>query len=145
MAHIQRSITIEAPVHEVYEYWSNPGNWPEVWPSMVEVTDVVMSPNGLGSTHRFVYKMAGIRLEGQGVVECIPDQRIISKSSGGIESSFVWTFEPEGDVTKMTMNVDYTVPVPVIGKMLEAFAVKMNEHEGRVTLDNIKARLEHHA
>ena len=146
MAHFQRHITIEAPVHEVFEYWKNPSNWPEVWPSMTEATDVVLTPDAVGTTARWVYKMAGVRLKGDGeIVECIPDRLIDYKTSGDIDSAFVWTFEDDGDGTKMLADVTYTVPIPVLGKLVEAFVLKVNEHEAEVTLANLKARMEHRA
>ena len=97
MATSQRSIVIEAPVHEVFEYWKNPGNWPEVWPSMVEVKDVVLTPEGVGTTDSWVYKMAGMHFKGTGeMVACIPDRLIEFKVYGDIDSTFVWAFEPDG-------------------------------------------------
>lgn len=145
MTHVQRSITIDAPPHVVYEHWSDPNNWPEVWPSLIEVTDVVTTPDGRGSTLRWVYKMAGVRLEGRGVVERVPDQRIVYTTTGGVESTLVWTYEPEGDGTKVTADVEYSIPVPVLGKLMEPFVLKANEHEAEATLANSKARMEHRA
>ncbi|MGM0386674.1 MAG: SRPBCC family protein [Actinomycetota bacterium] len=145
MAHFQRSIAIEAPVQAVYEHWSDPNNWPELWPSMIEVTEVDTTTDGLRSTMQWVYKMAGVRLEGRGVVERVPDQRIAYTTSGGVESTIVWAYEPEGDGTKVTADVEYTIPVPVLGKLLEPFVLKANEHEAEATLANFKARVEHRA
>jgi len=151
MAHFQRSITIEAPVHEVFEYWKDPRNWPEVWPSKIEASDVVQTPDGVGSTDNWVYKMAGMRFKGTGeIVACIPDRLIEYQTSGDIDSTFVWAFEPDGEgdeleenITRMRADVTYTVPIPLLGKLLEAFVLKVNEHEAEVTLANLKARMEH--
>jgi len=87
--------------------------------------------------------MAGIHLEGttEGV-ESIANQRIVSKTKGGVESTQTWMFQPEGDETKVTFEVEYTVPIPVLGKLAEAIIVKMNEHEGEVILANLKTRME---
>lgn len=57
----------------------------------------------------------------------------------------MWTYEPDGAGTKMKADVTYTVPVPVVGKLVEAFVLKSNEHEAEVTLANLKARFEHTA
>ena len=87
--------------------------------------------------------MAGIHLEGTSEdTEYIPNQRIVSKSKGGVESTQTWMFQPEGDETKVTFEVEYTVPIPVLGKLAEAIIVKMNEHEGEVILANLKTRME---
>jgi hypothetical protein len=50
--------------------------------------------------------------------------------------------EPEGADTKVTFTVDYTVPIPVLGKLAEAAIVKLNNHEGDVVMENLKTILE---
>ena len=136
------SITINAPVKKIFDYLSEPTNQPEVWPSLMEIKDVQRLPDGK-TKNRWVYKMAGIRLEGTSEgVESVANQRIVSKTKGGVESTQTWTFQPEAGGTKVTFEVEYTVPIPVLGKLAEAIIVKMNEHEGEVILANLKSRME---
>jgi hypothetical protein len=52
------------------------------------------------------------------------------------------TFRPEAGGTKVTFEVEYTVPIPVLGKLAEAIIVKMNDREGELILANLKARME---
>ena len=142
MAKITKSVTINAPVEKVYAFMSEPTNLPEIWPSMVEVKDVQPSPAG-GYNFSWVYKMAGVRFDGASeTTEAIPNQRVVTKSTKGIESTFVWMYEPEGDGTKLTLEIEYTVPIPLLGKLAEAFIVKQNQHEADVMLANLKARME---
>ena len=63
MAKLEKTITIKAPVEKVFNYIDDSTNLPEIWPSLVEVTDVQPLPNG-GHTIRWVYKMAGMRFKG---------------------------------------------------------------------------------
>ena len=136
------SITINAPVKKIFDYISEPTNQPEVWPSLMEIKDVQRLPDGKTKS-RWVYKMAGIRLEGTSEgVESVANQRIVNKTKGGVESTQTWTFQPEAGGTKVTFEVEYTVPIPVLGKLAEAIIVKMNEHEGEVILANLKSRME---
>jgi hypothetical protein len=51
-------------------------------------------------------------------------------------------FQPEAGGTKVTLEGEYTVPIPVLGKLAEAIIVKMNEHEVELILANLKARME---
>ena len=142
MAKLEKTITINAPVEKVFSYIDGGTNLPEIWPSLVEVKDVQRLPNG-GHSDRFVYKMAGIRLEGTSEdVEYIPNQRIVTKTTGGAESTQTWLFQPEAGGTKVTFKVEYTVPIPVLGKLAEAIIVKMNDREGDLILANLKARME---
>jgi uncharacterized membrane protein len=142
MARITRDIFIKAPVDQVFAYHSNPANQIEYWPSMIEIKDVEHFPGG-GMKYRWTYKMAGIRLEGlTETMEFDKNERIVTKSRGGIESTFTYEYKPEGEGTRVSVDVDYKVPVPVVGKVAEAFVLKFNEREVETILANLKDRLE---
>jgi carbon monoxide dehydrogenase subunit G len=142
MEKITKSISIDAPVEQVFEYINVPTNLPEIWPSMVEAKDVEKLPNG-GNHFKWVYKMAGMKLEGTSKdTDYSPNQHVISKTEGGIDSTTTWKTEPEGTGTKVTFIAEYSVPVPLLGKMAEKFIVKMNQKEAETLLANLKARME---
>jgi uncharacterized protein YndB with AHSA1/START domain len=142
MAKVRKTITINAPVEKVFGYIGEPTNLPAVWPSMVEAKDVQRLPNG-GTSFRWVYKMAGVRFEGTSEdTEYVANQRVVSKTKGGIESTVTWTAEPEAGGTKVTFEAEYTVPIPLLGKLAEALIVKQNERESETLLANLKARIE---
>ena len=142
MPKIERTISINAPVEKVFDYWTEPANLPEYWPSVVEVKDRQRLPNG-GNIFRWVYKMVGMRFEGTSEdVEYIANQRTVTKNKGGIESTITMMFQPENSGTKLTVQTEYTVPVPLLGKLAEAFIVKVNENETDLLLANLKARME---
>ena len=137
-----KSITIKSPVEKIFDYISEPTNLPEIWPSLMEIKDVQRLPDG-NINNRWVYKMAGMRFEGTSEgVESVANQRIVSKTKGGVESIQKWIFQSEGDETKVTIEMEYTIPIPLLGKLAEAIIVKMNEHEGELLLSNLKARME---
>ena len=142
MAKVEKTITINAPVEKVFGYIDEPTNLPEIWPSLMEIKDVQTLPNG-GHTDRWVYKMAGMRFEGttEGI-EHVTNQRIVSKTKGGVESTQTWVFQPEAGGTKVTFEVEYNIPIPVLGKLAEAIVVKMNDREGDSILANLKTRME---
>jgi uncharacterized protein YndB with AHSA1/START domain len=87
--------------------------------------------------------MAGVRLKGTTqTLEFVPNQRFVEETKGGLESTLTWTFEPEDGGTRLTVETQYKVPIPVLGRMAEALIVRMNEHEGELVLANLKARME---
>jgi uncharacterized membrane protein len=142
MAKLENSITINASAAKIFQYMSVPSNVPEIWPSMVEAKDVQRLPNG-GNSFRWVYKMAGMRFEGTSEdVEWVANERVVTESKGGIDSTMMWTYEPEEGGTKVTFGAEYTVPIPLLGRLAEAFIVRQNEHEAEVILANLKARME---
>jgi uncharacterized protein YndB with AHSA1/START domain len=142
MAKLVKSISIEAPVDQVFAYMSEPTNQVEIWPSIIEVSEVKRLPDG-GYTHDWVYKMAGVRLKGSTrTLEFVPNRRFVEKTRGGLDSTLTWTFEPEDGGTRLTVETEYKVPIPVLGRMAEALILKMNEQEGELVLANLKARME---
>jgi uncharacterized membrane protein len=142
MAKLQKSIVIKAPVEKVFSYMSDPTHLPDIWPSMVEVKDVKPSPAG-GSNFGWVYKMAGMHIDGASeTTEYLPNQRQVTQSTKGIQSKFTWTYQPDPAGVKLTVEVEYTVPVPVLGKVAEAVIVRQNEGEAETLLANLKARME---
>jgi uncharacterized membrane protein len=142
MAKVEKTVTIHAPVEKIFGYIAKPTDLPEIWPSMVEVKDVKELPNG-GHHFHWVYKMAGMRFEGDSDdVEYIANQRVVGQTKGGIEGTVTWNLQPKNGETQVTLDADYHVPIPLLGKLAEAFIVKQNEHEAEVILQNLKDRME---
>ncbi len=137
-----QSTSIHAPIKKVFEYFSNPANLPEFWPSLMEVKDIEQLPTG-GHRYNWVYKMAGLRFEGSTeTTEVVPNEHIVAKSKGGIDSTFIWDFRGENGWTTVTTDVEYTIPVPLLGKLAASFILKQNEQEAETLLANLKARME---
>ena len=108
MATAKNSIKINAPAEKVFEYLT-PENLPGIWPSLVEVKNIIELPNG-GYSWDFVYKMAGMRFTGSSEnTEVVPNERTVSQTTGGIESKISWLFQPEDDGTNVTFKAEYTV------------------------------------
>ena len=59
MARVDKEIIINSSIERIYDYISDPSNWPEFWPSLIEVEDIQPLPNG-GFKAKYEYKMAGM-------------------------------------------------------------------------------------
>lgn len=141
MKRVDKSITIKATIEKVFGYITDPINQIDWMPSMVNIMDV--SGSGLGKSFRWTYKMAGILLDGESTyTEYIPNKRVVTLSKGGAESTFIFDFEPHSDGTMLKLVIEYTIPIPVIGKIGEAVLFKRNEREADLAMANIKERLE---
>ena len=142
MAKIEKTIVINAPAEKIFNFIADPVNLPSIWPSMEQIKEVVSLPSG-GTSFKWVYKMAGMRIDGASdTVGFIANQRIITKSKSGIENTFTWNFQPEAGGTRVNLRVEYTVPIPVLGKLAEAVIIKQDDHEGDLLLANLKAKME---
>ena len=142
MERISRSTTVHARVEDVFHFLEDKTHFPEFWPSMMDVSDVHDLPNG-GKSYHWTYKMAGLRIEGDSEeIEIVPNQKLVRKNEKGIESTVTWLMDGHGDDTDLTFEVEYEVPVPVLGRLAEKVVVKLNEHEADAVIDNIKTQLE---
>lgn len=142
MKKIENSIRIQAPVSRVNDYVTQPEHFLEIWPSMVEVSNVQRTPDGAHSFD-WLYKMAGMHFRGHSETKKLDQNRSIEvHNSGGIPSVFRWSFEGHDDTTTVKLEVEYEIPVPLLGRLGEAFLVKLNERENQTVFDNLKARLE---
>ena len=142
MTTIERSIVIEAPPKQVFTYLEEPLHLLEIWPSMVEIKDVKPLPKG-GHSYHWVYKMAGMRFEGDTeTVEFEPDRHFLSKSTGQIPATFDYRFTPEDGATKVEVKTEYEIPKMLLGKLAEPFILKLNEREADTFLANLKDRVE---
>ena len=141
MAKVKRSIIVNAPVEKVYNYLADQKSQADWMPSMVEVWDA--SEPKVGESFKWKYKMAGVLLEGETTVtELVPNKRIGTKSKGAVASDWLFVLEAKDGGVEVEMNIDYTIPIPVLGKLAEAIIVKMNDHEGDLILTNLKTRME---
>lgn len=142
MRTLTRSILIETPPEKVFSYLDDPQHLPEVWPSIVEISGVKDLPEG-GHSFHWLYKMAGLRFEGDTeTIDYKANERIVTRSTGEIPSTFDWQFARENGSTRFKVKVEYEIPQTLLGKLTEPFIVKVNEHEADAFVANLKDRFE---
>jgi len=141
VAKVERGISIKVPVEKAFSYITDPKNELEWLPSMTDVRDLIGL--GVGQSWGWTYKMLGLSLKGKTeVTEFVSNKRYVYKSSGGITSTWTYTFTPEAGGTRLNLAVEYTIPIPVLGKVAERLVLAQNEREADLAVANIKARVE---
>lgn len=139
---IKRTTVINAPVSKVFGFMEDPTNLPEVWPSMIEVTNVQKNSNGW-SKYDWVYKMGGMKFQGESdTTSMITNKHITTKSTKGIQNQFDFDYADLNGKTEVRMAVEYSVPIPLLSKVAEQIVGKLNEHEADILLENLKTRME---
>ena len=143
MKKIKRTIQIKAPVQRVYDFLTQPTNLTSIWPNMVSVSNVVPSKGG---AHDFdwEFKMVGFHFKGHAKTEeAQPGKLVRLRNEAGIPSTFLWTYEGlDGAGTRLSLDLEYTIPAPVIGKLAEVLVAKMNERDIDTLLANLKDVME---
>ena len=142
MEKIQKSVVIDVPPAKAFAYLTDAAHLPEIWPSMVEVKNVIATPDGAHSFD-WTYKMAGIHFHGHAeTLEVVKDRYRLVGNEKGIQSTFRWTFDAHGGGTKLELEIHYEVPIPVLGRLAAPFLRRLNEREAETLLQNLKERLE---
>jgi len=145
MAIVKRSTQINVPVEKAYSYLSDHNNEPDWMPGMIEVKKMTGSESGfsIGDHYKWKYKMAGMIFEGESTIkEIVPNKKIVTESKLGIKSTFTFILEPKDKTTILDLTIDYSIPVPVLGKIAEKVILKKNERETDLAIENIKTNLE---
>jgi uncharacterized membrane protein len=141
MVKAEANIIINAPVEKVYGLLIDSEKLPEWMPLLVEVHDV--QGKGVGQKYKWTYKFMGIKFEGANeVTEQVENQKTVIKSKAGIDSIWTWNFTEEGGGTKVDVLVEYTIPIPVLGKFAENFVVKQGSRDVKHALETLKHMLE---
>ena len=141
MASWKDSILIHAAPNDVFAYVDDPTELPTWLPAMIEVRNVVGT--GLGQQYEYTYKMGGLQLRGQSVViEHVPNERGVHQVLGMISALWDYSVEPHPDGTVLNIEVEYTIPIPVLGRLVERLAIKQNAASFELALINVKDVME---
>lgn len=141
MVSYENSVVINVSPSEVFAYANEPATVPDWLVGMVEVRDVVGT--GAGQQYEWTFKMVGVQLRGQNViVDYIANECATHQSIGMITSSWTNIVEPHEDGAKLTIKVEYSLPVLVLGKLAEHLVVRRNERSLSASLLNVKDTLE---
>lgn len=141
MAAWKNSIVIHAPVDGVFAYVDEPMRLGEWLPHIVEVRNVIGT--GAGQQFEWTAKMAGLLLRGQStVIEHVPNHCGVHQTIGMVSSIFGYAVEACAEGTTLTLEVEYTVPMPLLGRLAERVLINRNTRELELALINVKETLE---
>jgi uncharacterized protein YndB with AHSA1/START domain len=142
MQQIRKTVEIHAPVSAVFEYLCQPTHLAEIWSNVSEVSNVQPSEGGT-CAFDWTYKLSKMTFRGhcrQKVVS--PNEYLEVQTDCPVPSSFRWALETKAGWCEVTFEVDYTVDVPVIGRLGEAAAALVNDRELHAMLSNLRNALE---
>ena len=139
---LTKEIFVDAPLVEIYNFVSQPGNLPQIWPNLLWISKDKILSNG-GYSFRWKYMMSGITLTGRGeCIDLVPNLWLISKTHGGLESTHTWTFRANDQGTRVTLTIDYQLPSQFLNRVAEITMLDSNENEVDLILDNLRKKFE---
>jgi len=142
MATLTRSITVDAPVYEVFAFASDVGKlW--VWDE-IALASVDSKPDVVGTTARMFTHFLGFHMEGTVEYTEVEPDKSITAVVHFFAGSPTWkfTFEPTDAGTTVTATGEWHVGVPVVGKSLEGMMVKEHQEGLEAMLANLKTQVE---
>ena len=139
MAEIHKSTTVAAPADKVFEIVDDPENFPKYVPNVHDVVDVRRSAGRIGDSFRVIYKVLGVTFDERfTVTDYARPYRITSTFSGGMTGTFAWTFEPQGEGSKINVDIDYQLAGGPLGKAVDSLMLqRVNEKTIEDTLQNL--------
>jgi uncharacterized protein YndB with AHSA1/START domain len=120
----KRSVHVDAPVEKVFDFVKDPRHFFEAFPRQRgtdHLTEVTLTPEGVGSTYRWTGRMFVFHLSG--IVtreEYVPNERIVDRSSTG--PVWTWVVEPDPTGTTLTLAFEYSSRLPFVDKVVDLVA-----------------------
>jgi carbon monoxide dehydrogenase subunit G len=140
MSEIRKTATFDAQVEKVFELIDNPDNIPRYVPNVERVADVKRTDGRIGDTFRVFYKVLGMTFDERFMVTGYePNRKLVSDFDGGMKGTFSWSFEPRGNQTECTMDINYQVGGGVLGKAADALLLeRANERNMDESLERLR-------
>ncbi len=145
MGHARNTHRIEAPIDHVWALGVAVDRLPE-WNPYWEVRNLTGPFDAVGSRFDGTMKMLGRSIEGVGKVLEVEPKRLIhmeatSPSMGPFDMRF--SYEPDGDATLCTFDMEYQVPAGLFGAAIDRlFVERYIERQMAHMVENFKALAE---
>lgn len=144
MTRVEASVEIAAPLQEVFAYASDWRKWEEWWLGVSDFRPTTEVTRGNGTRYAYKAWIAGLTLdletEIHDFVENVGWQGVVTK---GTPHTTRWVFGPAGAGTRLTYILEYRIPVPVLGSLLDSLIMRPGwQRRLERSLANLKARLE---
>ena len=142
MIKLKKIVTIAAPPEQVFDVVNDTANISQIWRNVSNVRNLKVLPNG-GHSFQFDYTMAGLRLEGSGIdLAHVRPYRLVTRTTGGVTSTLTWGFKPiaNNTQTELSLDAEYEVPVPLVGRLAEYVVAKINETDIVYMLSYLKRK-----
>lgn len=139
----QATVSISQPVQKVFEYTASPENGPMFIPNLNQNANITGTPHQVGQKWNWRFNMVGVDFMGSAeVIKSEAPTAWSLKSTGGIDSTWNFTFEDKGEATNVTLEVEYQIPSGVVGKLTADAVEKINQKTTSEALSHLKTILE---
>ena len=143
MSRVAKSAVINNKPDQIMNYIADVRNHPAFIGPLKSVANVNGDPKQAGTSWDWTFVMAGVEFTGRAETVSYENGRKFSyKTTTGVQSTFTYSAEPQGNGVKVTVDVTYEVPEALLSRMQTAVVEKLNDAEGARAVENLKAILD---
>ena len=125
MTRIEHSVTIQAPVEQVFSYAADFHKWPEWFEGVSEFTATTPVTQGNGARYSYKVSLMGVFVSVETEIRDFVQNRGWSGvATRGMPHRTYWNFESLGRDTKLTYALEYQLPVPLLGPLLDVMLMR---------------------
>ena len=141
MAVHEKSVIVDAPIHQVFHTWRNLENLPRFMSHVQEVRQLD------GKRSHWKGKVAGIDQEWDAEITQLEENKVIAwRSISGFKNSGEVRFEPLDGKTKITVRFEYEPPASILGDLAEvAYIGRKFDENLQDDLENFRRSVERKA
>jgi uncharacterized protein YndB with AHSA1/START domain len=121
MNHIEHSVIIPAPVDQVFSYAADYLKWAEWFEGVSDFKPTTAVTWGNGARYAYKARVMGLSAPVETEIhDFVHNRGWTGVSTKGLAHRTHWTFEPIGNGTKFTYAMEYQLPVPLLGSLLDS-------------------------
>ena len=146
MGHINRSTSVSCPPERVFAVLADVERLPEFSAMTVDIRNGPGRPVRAGDRFDQVVKVLGKELESEWRVTEVDEPALLrfeGTATGGARAALTERLTPEGSGTRVELDVDYDLPLGILGDAVDAvFLHSKNEEQADEILSKLKALCE---
>jgi hypothetical protein len=125
MTRIEASVDIPAPVAEVFAFASDWQRWGEWWEGVSAFRPTTETTRGNGTRYAYKSWIAGLTLNLETEIhDFVENVGWRGRATKGPPHTTQWVFEAKGEATRLTYILEYRLPVPVLGGLLDSLLMR---------------------
>ena len=143
MSRVAKSAVITNKADRIIDYLADVKNHPAFLGPLKSIANVNGDPKKPGTSWDWTFVMGGVEFSGRAeTVTYESGKKFSFKTTTGIQSTFTYNAEPQGNDVKVSIDVTYDVPQSLLSRMQTGVVEKLNNAEGARAVENLKTILD---
>ena len=119
MPTLERSIVINAPIHEVFSYAADWRYWPDWYDGFSDISPITEVERGNGAIYAYKMQVLGVPFKAQTEIhDYVENEGWSGNRVKGVPHKTTYVFENLKPHTRFTTTINYSLPVPILGPVL---------------------------